>query len=156
MAIGITGSNNGYSRKVADEKFIQTTGGTVTGNLTVFGAISASQTIIANTLVAGVDVVTVSPIDDQLTLDLTHANKLVRFNFTTDGGIFVPVESILNFPVSTVITLTQIGAGKGTLGGDAELILNSKDDGVSSDGQYAAMQIIKVDADTWDVIGGVV
>lgn len=118
--------------------------------------IYASGSIIANTLIAGVDVVTVSPIDDQLTLDLTHANKLVRFNFTTDGGIFVPVENILNFPVSTVITLTQIGAGKATLGGDAQLILNSKDNGYSSDGQYSAMQIIKVDADTWDVIGGVV
>lgn len=156
MAIGITGSNNGYSRKVADEKFIQTTGGTVTGNLTIFGAISASQTIIANTLVAGVDVITVSPIDVQLTLDLTHANRLVRFNYTTDKYIVVPVESVLDFPTNTVITLTQIGAGIGTLSGASPIVFNSIDNGYSSAGQYAAMQIIKVGSDTWDVIGGVV
>jgi hypothetical protein len=42
MAIGITGANNGYSRKVADERFIQTAGGTVTGNLTVTGTLSTT------------------------------------------------------------------------------------------------------------------
>lgn len=156
MAIGITGANNGYSRPAADSRFLNIGGGTLTGNLSVTGDITSTQTIIANTLVAGVDVITVSPIDDQLTLDLTHANKLVRFNFTTDGSIFVPVESVLDFPISTVITLTQIGAGIGTLSGESPIVFNSVDNGYSSAGQYAAMQIIKVGSDTWDVIGGVV
>jgi hypothetical protein len=42
MAIGITGANNGYSRKVADERFIQATGDTVSGNLTVTGTLSTT------------------------------------------------------------------------------------------------------------------
>jgi hypothetical protein len=156
MAIGITGANNGYSRPAADNRFFKLSGGELAGNLTVAGNISASQAIIANTLVAGVDVITVSPIDNQLTLDLTYANKLVRFSFATDGDIIVPLESGVNFLTGSVITLTQIGAGIGTLSGASPIVFNSIDNGYSSAGQYAAMQIIKVGSNTWDVIGGVV
>lgn len=154
--IGVLLSGEGGGGGSASGDYLPLSGGTLTGSLSVSGDIISTQAIIANTLVAGVDVITVSPFDDQITLDLTHANKLVRFNFATDGGIHVHVEAILDFPINTVITLTQIGAGKGILGGDAELILNSVDNGYSSAGQYAAMQIIKVGSNTWDVIGGVV
>ena len=44
MAIGIVGSNNGYSRTASDNRFLKLTGGTVNGTLAInSGSISTSQ-----------------------------------------------------------------------------------------------------------------
>jgi hypothetical protein len=44
MAIGIVGSNNGYSRTASDNRFLKLSGGTVNGNLAInSGSISTSQ-----------------------------------------------------------------------------------------------------------------
>jgi hypothetical protein len=44
MAIGIVGSNNGYSRTASDNRFLKLSGGTINGNLAInTGSISTSQ-----------------------------------------------------------------------------------------------------------------
>jgi len=70
--------------------------------------------------------------------------------------VTVPLNSSVNFSVNTIMTIIQIGAGDVTLVEESSptIILNTAI-GLSTGGQYTLIQMIKVDTDTWDVIGGV-
>jgi hypothetical protein len=89
------------------------------------------------------------------TLVLGDAGKYIRLNNASDITVTVPPNSSVAFDVGTVITGIQIGAGVVTLDEGSGVTLNALDDGLSTAGQYAAIQLIKVATDTWDVIGGV-
>jgi hypothetical protein len=90
MAIGITGANNGYSRKVADERFIQTAGGTVTGNLTVTGTLS---TTLLEALSANITVIDIKQYE--LSGFNVQGNATVQGSVSATGDI--TVNQRLNF-----------------------------------------------------------
>ncbi len=87
------------------------------------------------------------------TLILSDSNKYLRMNNAAAIALTVPTNASVAFPTGTVITVIQIGAGVVTVGGSG-VTLNTFG-GLKTAGQYAALQIVKVATDTWDVIGGV-
>ena len=90
MAIGITGANNGYSRKVADERFIQATGDTVSGNLTVTGTLS---TTLLEALSANITVIDIKQYE--LSGFNVQGNATVQGSVSATGNI--TVNQRLNF-----------------------------------------------------------
>jgi hypothetical protein len=101
MAIGITGANNGYSRKVADERFIQTAGGTVTGNLTVTGTLSTTllEALSANITVIDIKVYELSgfsvkgDVDIEGNVSASNIGSIASSNFTiSDTHPISPTE----------------------------------------------------------------
>lgn len=90
--------------------------------------------------------------DTSFSLALTDAGKYIRFDHATGGTCTVPQNSSVAFPVNTVITLRQIGAGQLDLQADTNVTLNGD---LGTGGQHKSIQIIKVDTNIWDVIGGV-
>ena len=89
------------------------------------------------------------------TLALTDAGKLVRVSNAEAITLTVPKNSVVAFPVNTVITIEQQGAGQITVAPvDGDVTLN-KYDGLKTAGQYAIVQLVKVSTDVWSCYGGV-
>ena len=114
--------------------------------------LSANQ-IIANTLTGGVEVVVGVVNADAITLGLTHINKVTTIENVAGVSVTIPTDIVLDLPVNGVFTLIQMGAGKLTLS-SVGLTLNSFENGLTTAGQYAAIQIIKIAPNSWNVIGG--
>ena len=116
MAIGITGANNGYSRKVADERFIQTAGGTVTGNLTVTGTLS---TTLLEALSANITVIDIKQYE--LSGFNVQGNATVQGSVSATGNIIaarlgagiIPTQLIHAYSPSDANTgvRAQVGGG---------------------------------------------
>jgi len=72
-------------------------------------------------------------------------------------SVLVTVDSNANqaFPVGTVITIEQAGAGVVTISPAAGVTLNAYLGGLNTAGQYAGVQLIQVATDVWTVFGGV-
>jgi len=91
------------------------------------------------------------------TVALSDAGKLVMCNNANAITVTVPKNSVIPIPVNIVITIEQQGAGKVTVSPvDSDVTLNALASGKSTAGQYAVIQLIKVDTNTWTVIGGIV
>jgi hypothetical protein len=87
------------------------------------------------------------------TLVLADAGKYIRMNNASAITLTVPINNSVAFAMGTVITVIQTGNGVVTVAG-SEVTFNRLT-GLKTFGQYSAIQLIKVDTDTWDVIGGV-
>ena len=87
------------------------------------------------------------------TLVLADAGKYLRMGNASAITLTVPVNDSVAFATGTVITIIQTGNGVVTVSGGG-VTFNTKG-GTKTNGQYSALQIIKVDTNTWDVIGGV-
>ena len=88
------------------------------------------------------------------TLVLTDAGKLVRCNNAGAITLTVPPNTSVAFPVNTVITVEQKGAGQITVTPGSGVTCNAFD-GLLSAGQYAGLSLIKVDTNVWTVFGGI-
>lgn len=88
------------------------------------------------------------------TLALSDAGAYVRCLNSAAITVTVPAESTTNFPIKTVISIEQKGAGQITVAAGSGVTIN-KYGGLKTAGQYAVMQLIKVASDTWTCIGGV-
>ena len=88
------------------------------------------------------------------TLVLADAGKLVRCSNAAAITLTVPPNSSVAFPVNTVITIEQQGAGVITITEGSGVTCNAFD-GLLSAGQYAGLSLIKVATNVWTVFGGV-
>lgn len=89
------------------------------------------------------------------TLVLDDAGKYIRCENADDVTVTVPKNSSVAFETGTVITIEQKGAGTVTVAPvDGDVTLNAYD-GLSTYGQYAGIQLIKVDTNVWTCIAGV-
>jgi hypothetical protein len=144
------------SNSVFDEKTVAAVSGKVLG----FDLSKNPEMVDAGSSYNGTKVVGINPqTGTTYTLVLADAGKYIRCTNADDITVTVPFNADVAFDIGTVITLISSGAGIVTLEGDEdnpdEVVLNALDDGLSTAGQYAAIQLIKVATDTWDVIGGV-
>lgn len=89
------------------------------------------------------------------TLVAADAGKYIRFNNANDITVTVPPNSSVAFDTGTVITGEQMGAGQVTFDEGSGVTINALEDGYSTADQYAAVQLVKVDTNTWTMIGGV-
>lgn len=88
------------------------------------------------------------------TLALSDAGKLVRCSNASAITLTVPPNSSVAFPVNTVVTVEQQGAGVITITPGSGVTCNAFD-GLLSAGQYAGLSLVKVDTNVWTVFGGV-
>jgi hypothetical protein len=127
-----------------------------TGNQSISGTLT-SDIIIANTLVAGISSIYVSLTSGNVGLSASYVNKFVNIDSLSATNVIVPQNSTISIPSNSVITLFQQGAGILTLTPEvSSVVLNSYDNGLKSAGQYSALQIIKINTDVWNVVGGAV
>lgn len=88
------------------------------------------------------------------TLVLTDAGDRVRMNKASAITLTVPANANVAFPIGTVITVEQVGAGALTVAAAGGVTVN----GVSLvfRTQYSVAWLVKTAADTWELVGDVV
>ena len=86
------------------------------------------------------------------TFALSDYGKLYRSTASTAVSLQIPTNSNHAFPIGTVITIEQAGAGVITISGVSGVTINTTAN--KTWGQYSTIQILKVDTNTWNVIGG--
>lgn len=113
----------------------------------------------------GVDIVTVTdPTGEAFTISASHINKYVRVSDSDDVTVTVPLDNTYDAPIGAVITMFQVANGLIILepeNNGSPVTLNAFEVDLGDDelpataGQHSALQLTKVAADTWDVIGAV-
>lgn len=88
------------------------------------------------------------------TLILSDDSKYMRCNNATGVVVTVPLHSSVSFDEGAVISFIQIGAGVVSVTGETTGVTLNAYDGLSTYGQYAGMQIIKVSDNVWDCLAG--
>jgi len=89
------------------------------------------------------------------TLDLDDANTYVRLDNAAAIVLTIPPNSAVAFPVDTVISFEQTGAGIVTVTPGSGVTVNSRGGALVSAGQYAVFQVKKVATDVWTLLGDV-
>jgi len=85
---------------------------------------------------------------------LTDKNKLVEFSSTSSSVATVPLDSSVNFPVGTTITILKTGVGPNTISvtGAVGVTLNATPTS-SLRAQWSSANLIKRAANTWVLVG---
>lgn len=89
------------------------------------------------------------------TLVLADAGKLVELNVASANNLTVPPNSSVAFPVGTVITVRQYGAGTTTIVAGAGVTIRSRGGLLNMAGQYAEATLTKRGTDEWVLSGDV-
>ena len=86
------------------------------------------------------------------TFALTEAGAYIRSTSATAIIATIDIDTNVSFPIGTILTIRQAGAGQVTVSYGIGVTLNGDR---KTAAQHKSLQIIKVANDTWDVIGGV-
>lgn len=108
---------------------------------TMQAVFDAASTLVINTQTAS------------YTLVLTDAGKLVQMNVATANNLTVPLNSSVAFPVGTQLPIRSIGAGQTTIVATGGVTIQSSGSKLKLTGQYSGGSLIKVDTDTWALMG---
>jgi hypothetical protein len=87
------------------------------------------------------------------TLVLTDAGKWVEMNVATANTLTIPPNSSVAFPLNTVVTVVQIGAGITNLVAGAGVTLLTSGGATHLNGQYSSVTLYKRAPDTWVALG---
>jgi hypothetical protein len=88
------------------------------------------------------------------TLVLADAGKWVRCSNASAIALTVPPNSSVAFPVGTVVTISQAGAGAVTITAGSGVTINKRSAlTLVTNGQYAVAGIMKSATDTWTAFG---
>jgi hypothetical protein len=87
------------------------------------------------------------------TLVLTDAGKVIPVNSASANTVTIPLNSNVAFPIGTVITLVQTGAGQTTVSPDTGVTLQGEGAKYKLKAQYAAGSILKTAINTWVIFG---
>ena len=118
------------------------------------GSAWASRTVaqVKADLVASIRVITLTTD----TVVLTDAQNYLRTTSGTAVAITIPPNSSVAFPVGTLLSGEQGGAGTITLTPGTMVTLNSRGAALNTAGLYAVWQMKKTATDTWTVFGDLV
>jgi hypothetical protein len=111
-----------------------------------------NNTRIATTAYADAGLVANAQSGTTYTLVLTDQNKVVECTNASAITVTVPTTASVAFPVGTVLTVYQGGAGQVTLAGAGGVTLRND---LKTPGQYKEIGLRKRATDEWVVIGGV-
>jgi hypothetical protein len=90
---------------------------------------------------------------DAYTLVLADDGKLVDIDYATAATLTVPKNSVVAFPVGSMVAIRQKGAGQVTIAPvDGDVTINNAD-GLKITDQYIVAALIKVATDTWNAVG---
>lgn len=86
------------------------------------------------------------------TLVLADAHKLVTLSNASAIALTVPTNASVAFEIGDQVNLLQLGAGQVTVGG-ASVTFRSEGSKLKLKGQYAMATLVKIDTDTWVLVG---
>ncbi len=89
------------------------------------------------------------------TLVLGDAGKTILCTNASAVTLTVPTNASVAFPVGTVVSLYQMGAGQVTVAGAGGVTLNSRGGALKTAGQYAPAALLKTATDVWVLSGDV-
>lgn len=84
-------------------------------------------------------------------LGLADANKVFAMQNSTAATITVPDDNGAAFPIGTQIAFIRNGAGTVTFGGSGTILSDASKKSIKA--QYTAAALLKVAADTWQLVG---
>lgn len=87
------------------------------------------------------------------TLQADDVGRLIRMHALSNNVVIIPLESVVSFPMGTIINVRQAGQGDTLIqAGDPGVIINSPDPTNMLDAQNLGCALIKVGADEWDMV----
>jgi len=113
------------------------------------GAASATSIAVTDNVVYHI---TINATTGAYTLVLTDDNRMVEMNNASGTTLTIPLNSSVAFPIGTMITILQTGAGQTTVAGAAGVTVNGTP-GLKLRAQYSAATCIKRATNTWVLIG---
>ena len=87
------------------------------------------------------------------TLVLTDVGKIIPISNASANTVTVPLNSSVAFPVGSVVTLIQTGAGQTTIAATAGVTIQSENNKLKLKAQYATAGLLKTATDTWVAFG---
>jgi hypothetical protein len=87
------------------------------------------------------------------TLVLTDSAKFVTLSNASVITATIPPNSSVAFPIGSQVNLMQLGAGQVTVAAGAGVTLRSAGTLVKTSAQYAVATLLKIDTDTWVLVG---
>jgi predicted oxidoreductase (fatty acid repression mutant protein) len=94
--------------------------------------------------------------EDAYTLTIDDNEKLLIFDNVNPINVTVPNNSSTSFEIGTRVDVIQEGEGTVTFVEDSDVTINSKEGNKSIGDRYVAVSLIKVDEDTWYLIGDLI
>lgn len=83
----------------------------------------------------------------------SDAGSYMRFTNGSAITATVPNNSAVPVPIGSAIAFEQEGAGTITVSGAAGVTVNSLSSKVNSSGQFAVLELVKKDTNTWTLFG---
>lgn len=87
------------------------------------------------------------------TLVLTDKGKVVETNNASPNTLTIPTNASVAFPLRTLITVVQYGAGQTTIAASGGVTLRSLGGALKTVGQYSTVSLYKRGTDEWIVFG---
>ncbi len=87
------------------------------------------------------------------TLALSDAGKTINMNVATANDLTVPSDISVPFIVGQRLDIVQTGAGQTTIVASAGVTINSKNSNKKIAARYSGATLIKLDTNTWLLIG---
>lgn len=148
-------------------KTIDTASNTITGAVTLTGTQTLtnktltsptinSPTIATPAISGGTMIYALNAQTASYTLALTDASKVIPISNASANNVTVPLNSSVAFPIGTVITLIQTGAGQTTIVAGSGVTIQSENNKLKLKAQYATAGLLKTDIDTWVAFGNLV
>ena len=132
------------------------TGATAWTSLSYIGAgdvtTTGVQTLTNKTLTAPIITLATNAQTESYTLVLTDQSKVVEMGVGSANNLTVPLNSSVEFPTGTVITVLQTGAGQTTINPTGGVTINGTP-GLKLRAQWSSATLIKRATDTWVAIG---
>jgi len=132
------------------------TGATAWTSLSYIGAgdvtTTGVQTLTNKTLTAPIITLATNAQTASYTLALTDQSKVVEMSVASANNLTIPLNSSVEFPTGTTITVLQTGAGQTTLVATSGVTVNGTP-GLKLRAQWSSATLIKRATDTWVAIG---
>lgn len=88
------------------------------------------------------------------TLAIGDANDIITMNNAGANTINVPLNATVAFPVGTVISIIQLGAGATTVDAATGVTMNGVNGGAATvSAQHDAVSLVKIATDVWNIAG---